>query len=77
MSYNNAALRLGWAIALLINCLMALAQPAVEMADNLRASGKIYVVVVVILLIFAGLIAFLVSVERKIKRLEKNKDNPS
>lgn len=75
MRAYNTVLRLGWAIVLWVNCLFAAAQPAVEMADNLRASGKIYVVVVVILLIFAGLIAFLVSVERKIKRLENNKDN--
>lgn len=44
-----------------------------EMADALRSNGKIYVVVLVLATIFAGIIAFLISLDRKIKRLEKNK----
>ena len=47
------------------------AQPA--MADALRADGKIYVVVLVLATIFAGIIAFLVHLDRKISKLEKNK----
>ncbi|PZF73555.1 CcmD family protein [Taibaiella soli] len=43
-----------------------------EMADGLRSNGKIYVVVLVLATIFAGIIAFLVSLDRKIKKLEKN-----
>lgn len=43
----------------------------VEMADTLRAEGKIYVVVGIILIIFAGLIIYLVSIDRKVSRLEK------
>lgn len=43
-----------------------------EMADALFANGKIYVVVVVLAIIFAGIIGFLVFLERKISRLEKN-----
>lgn len=42
----------------------------VEMADGMRASGKIYVVVAVIVTIFIGLIAYLVSTDRKITKLE-------
>lgn len=45
---------------------------AVEMADALRQSGKIYVVVAVIAVIFAGIIAFLFFLERKIHKLEKD-----
>ena len=48
------------------------AQNGVEMADTFRANGKIYVVVLVISTIFAGIIFFLVFMERKIKRLERN-----
>lgn len=48
------------------------AQQNVEMADTWRSNGKIYVVVLVISTIFAGIILFLVFLERKIKRLEKN-----
>jgi CcmD family protein len=47
------------------------AQQEVEMADALRSNGKIYVVVVIILIIFIGLIAYLFSMDRKITRLEK------
>lgn len=47
------------------------AQPRVEMADDLRSSGMIYVVVAVIAVIFLGLLAFLVSIDRKISALEK------
>jgi len=43
----------------------------VEMADGLRANGKIYVVVMVVLTILAGLIFYVVRLDRKIKKLEK------
>jgi CcmD family protein len=47
------------------------AQQEVEMADTLRSEGKIYVVVAVLLVIFAGIVAYLVSIDRKVSRLEK------
>ncbi|MCC9167770.1 hypothetical protein LN893_13035 [Pontibacter sp. XAAS-A31] len=47
------------------------AQPEVEMADTLRQDGKIYVVVVVLLTVLAGLIVYLVSLDRKVSKLEK------
>lgn len=42
-----------------------------EMADALRQSGKIYVVVAVILIVVIGLIGYLISLDRKVSRLEK------
>lgn len=42
-----------------------------EMADALRASGKIYVVVLVIVIILSGLLAYLVRLDRKVSRLER------
>lgn len=51
------------------------AQQNVEMADTFRSNGKIYVVVLVICTIFAGIILFLVFLERKIKKLERNQSN--
>ena len=42
-------------------------------AFDMRHNGKIYVVVTVILVIFAGLIAYLVRLDRKITKLEKEK----
>lgn len=46
----------------------------VEMADGMRQSGKIYVVIAVILTILAGLIFYLVRLDRKITRLEKDNE---
>jgi hypothetical protein len=43
----------------------------VEMADKMRSNGRIYVVVVVVLTILAGLIIYVVRLDRKIRKLEK------
>jgi hypothetical protein len=43
----------------------------IEMADRLREDGKIWVVVGVILLIFAGVIIYLIRLDLKISKLEK------
>ena len=43
-----------------------------QMADALRTSGKIYVVVTVLLIILLGLFIYLINTDRKITRLEKN-----
>ena len=42
-----------------------------EMADAMRSEGKIYVVVAIILVIFFGLIGFLLYTDRKVSNLEK------
>lgn len=42
----------------------------VEMADQFRADGKIYVVVAVIMTIFAGITAYLFVLDKKITHLE-------
>jgi CcmD family protein len=47
------------------------AQSEVEMADQFRADGKIYVVIAVIGLILAGLFVYLFRLDRKITDLEK------
>lgn len=47
----------------------------VEMADGLRSSGKIYVVVGVLCIIFAGIIVYLISIDRKLEKLKKE-SNP-
>jgi multisubunit Na+/H+ antiporter MnhB subunit len=43
-----------------------------QMADALRSSGKIYVVVAVLVIILAGLFLYLVNTDKKISRIEKN-----
>lgn len=47
----------------------------IEMADKLRSSGKIYVVVGVLTIVFAGIIAYLVRIEKKLSNLEKEIKN--
>ncbi len=42
-----------------------------EMADLMRADGKIWVVVAVLATIFAGIFAYLIRLERKVSRLER------
>jgi CcmD family protein len=45
----------------------------VEMADEMRSSGKIYVVIATIVIIFAGLAIYLFSIDRRLKKIEKEK----
>lgn len=56
---------------LLTGSLYGQQMPEVAMADELRANGKIYVVVLIIGIIFAGIIAYLIHLDRKISKLEK------
>jgi len=56
---------------ILITTTFAGAQTA--MADTMRSNGKIYVVVTVLATIFAGIFAYLVILDRKITKLEKEK----
>lgn len=70
-------------IALLVFSLSALAQEkipvtesdysnnSVEMADLMRADGKIYVLVGIIVIIFAGITVYVINTDRKITKLEK------
>ena len=44
----------------------------VEMADAMRSSGRIYVVIAVMLTILLGLILYLWRLDRKIGKLEKD-----
>jgi CcmD family protein len=43
----------------------------VEMADTMRSSGKIYVVISIICIIFVGLAIYLFSIDRRLKKIEK------
>lgn len=47
----------------------------VEMADQFRSEGKIYVLTGVILLILGGLVGYMVVIDRKIGHLEKQLPN--
>ncbi|MBL7690006.1 MAG: CcmD family protein [Flavipsychrobacter sp.] len=54
---------------------VATSQAQTEMADTMRSNGKIYVVVVVLATIFAGIFTYLVVLDRKIGRMEKENRN--
>jgi hypothetical protein len=43
----------------------------VEMADLMRSNGKIFVVVGVIAIVFSGIIIYLISIDRKVSKLER------
>jgi CcmD family protein len=62
-------------LAMLVATLQGFAQQEneVEMATDLRSSGKIYVVVIVVCVIFIGLILYLFSIDRRLKKIE-NRD---
>ena len=59
-------------LILLVSSFSGIAQQAdIEMADQVRADGKIYVVISVVLLILVGLFIYLFNLGKKITQLEK------
>jgi CcmD family protein len=63
-----------YTISLLFFVFMAQAQggsPTVQQATGMRADGKIWVVLAVCLTILVGLILYVVRLDRKISKLEK------
>jgi CcmD family protein len=60
------------AFVLLLLSFAASAQASdIEMADQFRADGKIYVVIAVVSVVLIGLFAYLFRLERKLADLEK------
>jgi CcmD family protein len=60
------------AFLLLLLSFAASAQASdIEMADQFRADGKIYVVIAVVSVVLIGLFAYLFRLERKVSDLEK------
>jgi membrane protein DedA with SNARE-associated domain len=45
-------------------------QPKPEMADMMRSDGKIYVVVATLCIILAGVLGYLIWIDRKISKIE-------
>jgi len=62
-------------ILFLLSFVSAFAQQPnqIEMADTFRSSGKIYVVIATIVIIFIGLAIYLFSIDRRLKKIEKDK----
>jgi CcmD family protein len=65
--------KLTFLLLLLLSCTAVFAQSAqpVDMADGMRSSGKIYVVIAIICIIFAGLAIYLFTIDRRLKKIEK------
>ncbi len=64
-----------FAITFLIFTVMQLnAQQDIDMADTFRENGKIYVVVGILSIVFSGIIIFLIRLEKKVARLEKEQN---
>lgn len=51
----------------------AQANSGVGMADELYKSGRIYVVIITIAIVFIGLAIYLFSIDRRLKKIEKEK----
>jgi len=67
--------KLSFLFLLILSCTSVFADTnqSPEMDDILRSSGKIYVVVLVIAIIFIGLAIFLFSIDRRLKKIENEK----
>lgn len=46
----------------------------IEMADNMRAEGKIYVVVAILVTILAGFVVYTIRIDSKVTKVEKALD---
>jgi CcmD family protein len=67
--------KLTFLLLLLLSCTSVFAQSnfGVTMDDTLQSSGKIYVVVAIIAIIFVGLALYLFSIDRRLKKIENEK----
>ncbi|MBL7903211.1 MAG: CcmD family protein [Bacteroidia bacterium] len=66
--------KLIFSLFLLISTVAGAQTQGPQMADQFREQGKIYVVISVIAIIFLSIVFFLIYLERKLKRLEKEVD---
>mgnify|MGYP007107590213 CR=1 FL=1 len=60
-------------LCLLVTTVASAQEKPSGLGETMRSNGRIYVVVGVILIILAGLILYVVRLDRKISRLEKEK----
>ena len=68
--------RISLTFVILLTTLNLFAQESeIEMADALRSSGKIYIVVACVVIILVGLLAYLFAIEKRLKMLEKKSNH--
>ncbi|MEO7049818.1 MAG: CcmD family protein [Ferruginibacter sp.] len=70
MNLRKYIFRTLFSIAAMLCSFVSFAEP-MEMADQMRSNGKIYVVVAVCLVILIGLFLYVMNVDRKVRKLEK------
>jgi CcmD family protein len=58
-------------LLLLLLCGFTATAQEVEMADEMRAEGKIYVVISIIMIVLIGLVVYLFTMDRKLSKMEK------
>lgn len=64
--------RLVFAIVLVLIQVVAFAQDAnTNSNDLMRSNGKIFLVMTIVVVLMAGLLLYLISIDRKISKLEK------
>lgn len=69
----NKLKRIGSIIAMAFISIYANAQTvAAPQTDVMRSNGKIFVVMAVVIIIMIGLFIYLISIDRKLGKLEKN-----
>ena len=60
------------ALILILNTVQLFAREGgIEMADTMRSNGKIYVVVACVVIILLGLLVYLFSLDKRLKKIEK------
>jgi hypothetical protein len=59
-------------LLMLLSSLTMHAQTDSSLGNTMRSNGRIYVVITVILVILAGLLLYLIRLDRKMSKLEKN-----
>jgi uncharacterized membrane protein len=69
----NKLKQIGLTIAMAMLTVFANAQEMVNEKDFMHSNGKIYVVMAVVVTILIGLFLYLLNLDRKISKLEKNK----
>ena len=67
---KNLSISLG-----LLLSIITTANAQTENPDFMRSTGKIYVVIAVLCVIFIGIVLFLINLDRKITRLENEVKN--
>lgn len=75
---SNFVFEMGRQLCLTIFTLLLCASTAFSQASGeafFHSAGKIYVVLGVVLIVFLGMVLFLISIQRKVSKLEKQIDH--